>query len=339
MNSRWALSPDAQQGLPFMILEALRLQRQHLLAQKLPLKPFSLSLLCPKEDTATPKAVLALQDLNTHSHTAKIAYRCLDWQEHLKQLQLQLQQQPAAERNLLLLDPVGLSLPSLQELVTLLPKKLDLLLLLPLSALHLAGGGVSGKNPIPAEIQQLGERLPGLPQVAGEEPAPPSLLLAHVKQQLRESSKRFVMQVQQVEESLPLLLLGLTTDALMMEKMLLASQCLEVQKAQQLQFGAQLGLFKTTELPDGMPNAASIAALEQLFSQQAEWDNQALYKAILEQEIPVQEATTAVQELLKAGAIEVLNEKKKKLVDSSALSLTNTAFKLPAPSRFFRRKN
>ncbi|MBW3544243.1 MAG: hypothetical protein KY428_01365, partial [Bacteroidetes bacterium] len=30
-NSRWGLSPDGKQGLPFMVLEALRLQRQHLL--------------------------------------------------------------------------------------------------------------------------------------------------------------------------------------------------------------------------------------------------------------------------------------------------------------------
>lgn len=336
-SSRWSLSPDAKQGLPFMILDALRLQRNHLLQQKLPLKPFSLSLLSTKEDSAFSKALLALQIVNNQSHTAKLSLHSLDWQGHIKQLQLQLQQQPAAERNFLLLDPLGLTLPSLQELLQSLPKKLDVLLLLPLQSLQLAGG-YAFKQPLAEEIQQLAKRLPEVPQPEAEAPEVTTLqLIEQIRHQLGLSSNRFVMHLLYQDEATPLLLLGLTTDALMMEKMLQARSKLEALQAQQLQTGAQLGLFGVPAPSDATPDAGvDPPTVEQLIWQKQEWNNQDLYKALLTQEIPVQEGIKVVQALIAAGKLEVLDEKKKKYPTAANLALTNTAFKLPAPSRYFR---
>jgi hypothetical protein len=338
-SSRWGLSPDASQGLPFMLLEALRLQRQHLLAQKLPLKPFSISLLSDKNDSRLPKAAEALYEFNKQSHTAKVAHYLLDWQDHGRQLQSHLQQQPAAERNLLLLDPAGLTLPGLQELLLLLPKKLDILMVLPAQALQLAAG-VPLKNPAPEEVQQLATKLPTLTPPAEEEPEPTARLIRELRQQLASSSNRLVMHFSPPEGTAPLLLFGVSTDTLMMEKMLQARYQLELLQARQLQTGAQLGLFGarcSAQAPAETNHPAAV--LEHLFSQKPEWNNQELYKAILEQELSVQEAGKAVLALIEAGKVEVLDEKKKKQPAIASLSLSNTAFKLPAPSRFFRRKN
>ena len=147
-SGQWGLTPDGSQGIPYMVLEALRLQRQHLLTLKMSIKPLTLNLLGPKEDKLLQKALPQLQELNSQSRTATINNLELPWQELLRQLQLQLQKQPPAERNLLLLDPMDLPLPKLTDLLQLLPKKLDLLLVLPTNAIRHTGGMLQ-KSPLP----------------------------------------------------------------------------------------------------------------------------------------------------------------------------------------------
>lgn len=341
-SGQWGLTPDGSQGIPYMVLEALRLQRQHLLMHKLAVKPLTLSLLSPKEDKLLQKALPQLQELNSQSRTATINSLGLSWQDLLKLLQQQLQRQPAAERNLLLLNPIDLPLPSLIELLQLLPKKMDLLLVLPATAIRQAGG-ILQKHPLPEVILALAKWLSPLLQIETAEIAEPEIpastasLLQQLKATLAGSSKRFVMHYPVTEESTPIVLVGLTHDALMMEKMLLARRRLEELQARQLQTGNQLGLFGSNAAAK-TETVAAADHLVQLLARQGEWSNQELYGALLQQELLPQEAAKLIQELIGTGKLEVLDEKKKKKAATDALGISHTAYKLPAPSRYFRLK-
>jgi hypothetical protein len=338
-SSKWALTPDAKGGIPYMVLEALRQQRQYLLSQKRSLKPLSLSLISPPQDILAPKALPLLEELNKRSHTATLTASSGSWQAVLPQLQAQLQRQPAAERNLLLLDPLDIALPPLPELLAKLPKRLDVLLVLPLAAVQQAAGLYSGKTPPHEAAQGLARWLsPLLPQPETEVPEEltPEKILAQLRQGLMEGAGHFAMLQQQ--SASPVLLLGLSHDALMMEKMLQARQRLAQKSLQQEESGDQLGLFAHAS-----SNTASLAAdltepLLALLARQPEWSNQELYTCLLQHEILPQQAIPPLLGLIEAGSLALLDEKKKKAKPNGALPLNHTAYKLPAASRFFRLK-
>lgn len=340
-NSRWGLSPDGKQGLPFMVLEALRLQRQHLLQHKLPLKPLSLTLLGENEDLLLQKSLQRLQEISSQSHTARVSALLLPWQDQLKQLQAQLLKQPVSERNLLILDPLELPLPRLADFLQLLPKKLDLLMVLPAAALMQAGG-VAQKSLPAAAIQALALWLsPHLqPEAFAALAQPPTALdiLQQLKTALTKQSNRFIMHLPADSENAAVVVLGITADALFMERMLQARQQLHALVQQQLLAGNQLGLFDATTMETAPATRPLAQQILQLFQEQPEWNNQELYKALLQQEILAPDASREITALAAAGKLELLNEKKKKQPPTTNPALSHTAYKLPAPSRYFRLK-
>ncbi|WP_040396456.1 hypothetical protein [Cesiribacter andamanensis] len=336
-SGTWALRPDASGGLPYMVLEALRLQRQFLLQQKRPLKPLSLSLYAPQQDRLLLRALPQLEELNRRNPTATLAASTATWQEVLKQLQAQLLRQPAAERNLLLLDPLEISLPPLPELLQLLPKRMDVLLLLPLAAVQ-DTAGLPGRQPLPEAVAALARWLaPHLPAPLAEaQEAPgPALLLEQLRQKLMDTCGHFALLQQPEANSLALF--GLSQDALMMEKMLQARQKLQQREVQQMETGDQLGLFAAPPSPAAPANLQD--RLLALLARQPEWSNQELYKALLQQELLPQDVLAPLAALVNAGILQVLNEKKKKIKEPITLPLSHTAFKLPAPACFFRLKD
>ncbi len=339
-NSRWSLTPDGMQGLPYMVLDALRLQRQHLLQHKLSLKPLSLTLLGAKEDAVLQKAFSQLQESSNQSHTARVTILQLPWQEQLKQLQAQLLRQPATERNLLILNPLELSLPRLPEFLQLLPRKVDVLMLLPTAALLHAGGVVQKIAPAPAIVALSNWLAPFLNKQEGEAaeiPPTAAELIQQLKAGISEQNTHFILHHPLAAEAAPVLMMGFTTDALIMEKMLQARQQLTLLAQQQLQAGNQLGLFGAC-IGTAETRTPVTEHLLQLFALQPEWNNQSLYKALLQQEILPPEATKEILALLAAGKLEMLDEKKKKQPVTASIALSHTAYKLPAPARYFRLK-
>ncbi|AHM62468.1 hypothetical protein D770_21095 [Flammeovirgaceae bacterium 311] len=342
-SGKWGLTPDASGGLPYMLLEALRQQRQHLLTQKAALKPLSLSLFSSPEDTLPAKALPLLQEQNSQSHTAKISHYSLSWKEVVKELQTLLQRQPASERNLLILDPLDLQLPGLKELLLLLPKRLDILLVLPAASILQAGGITQKKEPAKEMLLLSGllsPLLPAPPEEGAEEKDEKTLpsLFQELKQGLATGSNRFVMHSTPAAPEQHICLYGLSHDALMMERMLLARQKLRKILLDNLQAGNQLGLFGSPASGERTASAANNDAVTLLLGREQEWDNQALYLALLKEEILPQEAVQVLQQLMDAGRLEVLDEKKKKLKSPGPIPLSHTAYKLPAPSRYFRLK-
>lgn len=335
----WGLLPDAKGGVPYMILEALRLQRQHLLTQKQTLKPLSLSLLGHSDDRLLHKSINYLQEQNKQSHTASIkANTAAGWQDIVKQLQPELQRQPSSERNLLLLDPLALDLPPFTELLQLLPKKLDIILVLPFASL-LKAGREDLKEPLPDAVLSVVKWISPLlnpAQAVADDENPADTLLQQLKHAFTESSKRFVMHYPSPHVHSPIVLFGLTHDSLMMEKMIISVQKLKQQALEERQAGLQLGLFgaKTKEQPT--ENDSFREQLLKLLARQPEWNNQELYQAMLHEELLPREASPLLQALHEAGQLEVLDEKKKKLKSPGTFPINQTAYKLPAPSRYFR---
>jgi hypothetical protein len=342
-SGKWGLAPDAKGGLPFMVLEALRQQRQHLLTNKSTIKPLSLTLFGAADDLLLPKALPLLQELNNQSHTARISHHFANWKDNLKELQAQLQRQPATERNLLLLDPLDVPISSLKELLQLLPKRLDVLLLMPTPAVLLAGKGLLKKEPAEAMAALSALLSPLLPPPAEEhaEEKTLPLLFQELKQALAASAGRFVMHYPAAAPEQAVYLYGLSNDALMMEKMLLARQRLKKISEKNVQSGNQLGLFgggSAIEAGADLAAAEIGMYIEQILSTEEELDNQALYTLLLQHELLPQEGILGLQLLIEAGKLEVLNEKKKKLKAAGPLPISHTASKLPAPSCYFRLK-
>ncbi|WP_224997584.1 hypothetical protein [Cesiribacter sp. SM1] len=342
-SGKWGLTPDAKGGLPFMVLEALRQQRQHLLSNKSTIKPLGLSLFGSADDSLLPKALPLLQELNNQSHTARISHQLAGWKEILKELQLQLQRQPATERNLLLLDPLDLPISSLRELLQLLPKRLDVLLLMPAPAVALSGGYVPKKEPAEAMAALSATLSPLLTAPAEEQTEEKTLplLFQELKQGLAGSTGRFVMHYSAAAPEHTVCLYGLSHDALMMEKMLQARQKLKKISEKNVQPGNQLGLFGGGSTADAEtdPAAAEInICVERILSAEEELDNQALYTLLLQHELLPQEGIQGLQYLIEAGKLDVLNEKKKKQKSAGTLPISHTAYKLPAPSCYFRLK-
>lgn len=352
-RGRWGLSADASAGIPYMMLEALRLQRQHLLQQKLALKPLGLSLLGPADDALQTKVLPLLETLNKQSHTAKVNSIFGPWQEVLKSLNPLLQRQPATERNLLVLDPLELGLPPLKDLLSLLPRRLDVFMVLPAAALTLAytqalsadeaiqaQTAAADKNPLHESVQELAVWL--MPffttdQQAAPEEVTSAYLIKQFKESLAASCKRYAVHYHPTAES-PLLLIGLTSDTLMAEKMLLAKAKLVRLTLEEKLAGNQLGLFNSGTQEAGVLAEELEAEITSLLARQPEWDNQALYNALLHAEILPQQAIPVVEQLITQKKLEVLDEKRKKTKAIAPLPLNQTAYKLPAPSRYFRLK-
>lgn len=340
-TGQWGLSPDGKSGLPFMVLEALRQQRQHLLNQKATIKPLSLYLFGTPEDKLLLKAAVLLQEVNKQSHTATISHQALHWQEVVKQLQVQLQRQPASERNLLILDPAALQLPGLKEVLSLLPKRIDILLLLPIEAI-LQATGFPAKGTPPAAVAALSSSLTKLLPAPQENPVvteekEEAASFQEARKALSLVSSRYTMH--HYPPGSTVALYGLSQDALIMEKLLQARHHLRMLAQQHVQAGNQLGLFgSTAPQAPAAPSEEITHLLLLLFSQQPEWDNQRLYEALLQQEILPQQAVPPLLQLASGGKVEVLDEKKKKIKNADSLGLTPTAHKLPAPSRYFRLK-
>ena len=122
----------------------------------------------------------------------------------------------------------------------------------------------------------------------------------------------------------------------MIEKMLFSRHKLEQLALEEIQAGPQLGLFKgkTEEAPAIL--SSSQDKLLELLASRAEWNNQELYSVLLHNELLPQEMLPLMLKLIASGRLEVLDEKKKKLKEPGTLPVTQTAYKLPVPSRYFR---
>ena len=138
------------------------------------------------------------------------------------------------------------------------------------------------------------------------------------------------------DEDSQVIIFGLTHDTLMMEKMLLSRHKLELQALEKTRAGLQLGLFAGQ--PSGQQKSTYSLGeqVTKLLSGQPEWNNQELYHALLHEGLLPKEAVTTLQAMVETGKLEVLDEKKKKLKTPGSLPITQTASKLPAPSRYFR---
>jgi hypothetical protein len=336
--SQGGLNRAGSQGTPFIVYQAIHKQRQHQLRKQLPLKPFSFSLLSPPESPALPIAFEALQAANQESNSCKLALWPLGISDGIKQFVRQQQAQPASERNLLLLDPLEAPFNFIQELRRLTDKKTALILPLPLAALWQLHQKPE-KEPALAGCKELKQALDACfpPEHVYWSPENTVNDFAAYLKDLFSMDGLFFSALEPAPAAAipPMVLLGLSADAFMMEKLLQALQGLRPAKVPAV--GAQLGLFL------GQPNISDnnhCQEAEALVLQllQEEKDNQALYTAGLQAGLLPTELQEELERLSAAGKIEVLNEKGKPMSGVPKVCISFTAFKAPKPVCSFRVK-
>lgn len=323
------------QGTPFIIFEALRKQRLHQLRHKLPLKPFTFTLLSSTESPAVAAAMLRLQAANTLSSTCKIDCREESVHDSIKQLFRQLQQQPMGERNLLLLDPLGIPQFSMADLQRLGSRKLELILFLPLAALwqlhHKPEKTAAGPELLELK-KQLDSLFPPEHYYWSEELTPPGYMDC-LKSGLQLQEDVFTALEPAGTEFPEAALFAMSPDGFMMEKVLQALQSLRPTAAQ-IPAGNQLGLFQADQPEEQDPvNTQEVRALLP-----EETSNQQLYKSGLHNGLLPAQLYDKLSILLKEDKIEVLDEKKKLLHALPANCISFTAFKAPKPSCYIRQK-
>ena len=332
------LTQPGTQGTPFAAYRAIHKQRQHQLKKQLPIKPFSLSLLSPPESSAANTALEALQTANQESNTCKLAHWPVSISEGIKQLGRQQQAQPASERNLLLLDPLGAPAAFVKEVRRLADKKTALIIPLPFAVLW--------------QLHQKPDKEPGLDAYSQLKQILDSYFPAdhgywsventatdfanHLKEAFRMEGLFYTaLEPAPAEELPPMVLLGLSPDAFMMEKMLQALQGLRSEGSPPA--GAQLGLFlPSTNILSATPHPEEVALTLQLLKK--ETNNQELYaKALQAGYLPVQ-LQENLENLQEEGRIAVRNEKGKLLPEVPKGCVSFTAFKAAKPSCWFQLK-
>lgn len=328
------LDRTATLGTPFLIFQALLKQRQHQLRKKLPLKPFTLRLLHPGLQNAFSKAFDLLVQNNTTSNTCKLESWSFPFPEMIKKLARQIQQQPASEKNLLLLDPLGIPQFSLQELRFLADKKIEFILFLPVCFLwQLHAKPEKGSPPI--ELISLKQILDNhFP--AAHPYWSPELSLPEFGAFLKEAFRMEGNFYTALEPTDPIwtdgALLAFSADAFFMEKILQAFQ--RIQPANTPPPGEQLPLFQSREpKEEALPDVQKILLLLA-----GETENQKLYEKSLQAGFLPLELQKGLTHLLDKGKIEVLDEKKKPLSFIPKNCLSHTAFKAVKPVCYFKLK-
>lgn len=331
------LSRPGTQGTPFTVYQAIRKQRQHQLKKQLTLKPYSLSLLSPPSPAVTT-ALESLQAANQESNSCKLAHQPLGINEGIKYLARQQQAQPATERNLLLLDLLGVQASFRQEIRRLADKKTVIILPLPLAALW--------------QLHQKPDKSPGF-QIYRElkQALDASFPAEHAYWSPESTAADFATQLKEafsmeglfysalepapVAEVPDMVLVGLTSDAFMMEKVLQALQ--GVRPASTPPAGAQLGLFQPAEkaLPDVLERQGEEAILQLLKS---EMDNQALYTKGLQAGYLPAQLQESLERLYKEDKLAALNEKGQPLSEVPKACISYTAYKAGKPSCSFKLK-
>lgn len=337
--SQAGLSQSGTQGTPFTVFRAIRRQREHQLKRRLTLKPYSLSLLIPPDTAALPTALETLQAANQDSNSCKLAHLPLGINEGIRQLARQQQGQPAGERNLLLLDLLGAQGSFSQELFRLADKKTAVILPLPLAALW--------------QLHQKPDKSPGLQLYKELKQAldthfpadhaywSPESTSATFATQLKEAFRMEGLFYSALEpapatEIPEMVLIGLASDAFLMEKVLQALQGLR--SATSPAAGAQLGLFQPSEntFAETLGQQGEEVVLQLL---KEKMDNQSLYTKGLQAGYLPAQLQKLLEQLKKDDKMVVLNEKGQPLSGLPQACISYTAFKGPKPSCSFRLKN
>lgn len=328
------LDRTATLGTPFLIFQALLKQRNHQLKKKLPLKPFTLRILHPGQQSSFSKAFDLLLQNNTTSNTCKLESWPFTFPEMIKKLARQIQQQPASEKNLLLLDPLGIPQFSLQELRSLADKKVEFILYLPVSSLwHLHAKPEKGTPSV--ELirlkQVLDDHFPATHPYWSPELRAPEFA-AHLKEAFGMEGN-FYSALQPAgagrNESA---LLAFSGDAYMMEKILQAFE--GIQAVNSPLPGEQLPLFQNKKQKE--EPVSDLAEILLLLREETQ--NQMLYEKGLQAGFLPLQLQKGLSCLLEEGKIEVLDEKKKPLPAIPPNCIGLTAFKAAKPLCYFRLK-
>lgn len=329
------LNRPGTQGTPFAAFRAIHKQRQHQLKRQLSLKPFSLSLLSSPECPALPAAFEALQAANQESNSCKLTHWPLGINEVIKQLARQQQSQPASERNLLLLDPLAGPSSFVSELRRLADKKTALILPLPFAALwqlHQKPDKAPGLQAYKDLKQMLDEHFPEGHDYWSEENSA-AVFAGHLKELFRMEGLFYsALEPAPVTEVPEMVLVGLSADAFMMEKLLHALQQLRPDSSPAA--GAQLGLFFATDTKQQPAASQDVKALAfQLLKE--ETDNQQLYAKGLQAGYLPTQLQESLEELFQEGSLVVLKEKGQPASGFPKACISFTAFKAAKPSCSF----
>lgn len=326
------------QGSPFILFQALRKQRQHQLKKKLSLKPFTLSMLTLKDAAIPSMAYQLLLQENALSSTCKIELWQLSMQESIKKLSLQLQQQPAGEKNLLFLDPLGIPQFSFPNLKPLISRKAELILYLPLSALwqlHRKPEKTEASPELLFLKQQFDSLFPEGHPYWSEELNPADFMI-YLKEGLQLGEQLFTALEPAGSELPEAALMAICTDAFMMEKLLQALQLLRPDTA--IPAGQQLPIFM--QEPDRqkpeVQASEETACIKALL--RAEISNQSLYAAALQAGHLPASLQQSLQLLLEKGLLEIQDEKGKSLTAIPANCIGYTAYKAAKAACYFRLK-
>jgi three-Cys-motif partner protein len=327
------------QGSPFILFQALRKQRQHQLKKKLSLKPFTLSMLTLKDGAISSLAYQLLLQENALSSTCKIELWQLSMQESIKKLSLQLQQQPAGEKNLLFLDPLGIPHFSFSNLKPLLSRKAELILYLPLSALwqlHRKPEKTDASPELLLLKQQLDSLFPdGHPYWT--EGLSPADFMTYLKEGLQLGEPLFTALEPAGPELPEAAIMAISNDAFTMEKLLQAMQLLRPDTA--IPAGQQLPIFMQdhdSQTPE-MHVSEETAYIKTLLS--AECSNQNLYAAALQAGHLPASLQQGLQLLLEKGLLEIRDEKGKPLTALPANCIGYTAYKAAKAVCYFSLKD
>ncbi len=332
---RFGTDRSGSQGSPALLFEALRKQRQHQLRKRLPLKPVSLTLLHPPEQVKTYRNALEyLQVNNAASNTCKLDSWAVPFNQGAGKVSRQSQQQPASEKHLLMLDPLGLPQFLFQDVPNLAEKKVDIIICLPLSQLWQLHAKPEKTIPS-AEVAELKGLLDQLfpadhPYWSPEPEA--AAYMDYLKQAFSKDDKLFTALEPAGTEVPETALLAISTDAFMMEKMLMALQ--ELRPAAATPPGQQLdifGLARPTENQSGFGEEV-LALLPE------ERDNQQLYVKGLKAGLLPAQLMDGLLQLLQEGKLEIKDDRNKPLTTTPPNCLSYTAFKAAKPVCFFSLK-
>lgn len=315
---------SGSQGSPPIIFEAMRRQRKHQMRKKLPLKPFTFTLLhSPEPHKAYQNAFENLQEKNAASNTCKLDSWAMPFNQGLSRISRQSQQQPASEKHLLIIDPLGLPPFSIPELFRLAEKKVEIILCLPLNDLWQLHSKPEKASPLPEVIELkkiLDSFFPEDHPYWGPE-GEITDFKNHLKQAFSKEGQLFTALEPADTDSVETALLALSSDAFMMEKILNALQPLR--PATSLPPGQQLNMFGTAPVRADKPVAT--ADLSEILKE--ETDNQQLYLTGLKAGYLPLQLMESLQYLLEEGKLEILDEKKKPISAIPPSCLSFTAYK------------
>lgn len=321
------------QGTPFTIYHALYKQRQHQLKNKLILKPYSLNVLSLQDHNAFPKGMELLEQENKSDKSCRLDSLNSTFGEGIKKIASQLRQQAASEKNLIFLDPLGVVALSLRDLELFADKKAELIIYLPLKRLWQLHSKPE-KAHVPEELSQLKQSLDQLfPEGHGywSEEIKPAEFFIFLKEAYRLQGD-FYTAMEPADKDVPEgVLLTLSSDAYMMEKMLHALQALRPVNA--IPPGAQIPLFNAE--PSSIPAWPNAQAVLELITE--EIDNQKLYEAGLQKGLLPAQLEEGVNYLVNEGKIGILDQKGKPLQKAPTNCMRYTAFKASAPVCFFQK--